>query len=222
MTTRNKILLSVGAVCLVAVIAVVAVVAVFAARSQTVNSPITVTYKSKQVIGKASAKYYLGDTTTGKDMKTGGSSGETEITFAAGTAAAEPNTLQPQENIDFTTLAEDKLYVVFEYIFENQGNNPFSATLKVQSLAVVNANVYVHESPEAFEFASHVLGSDDSSDWHLEGDKATDYFTNVEIQPQETHHFYVVVYVSPEKSGSDASYSGTFQWTLNGSEAKAA
>lgn len=225
MTTRNKILLSVGAVCLVAVIAVVAVVAVFAARTQNVTSNITVKYTAQQVVGKVSAKYYVGaEDTQGSDMyKDGGS--ETEISFTAG-QPQETGILAPKGNkeVDLSDIEDEtKIFVIFEYKFTNSGEQDYKVSLQFTKTNSTNVKVYAYDQDGQDTVASW------SAEAHVEdlkedGDNA--FFSNTSVTKkvgQDTvHYFYIVVAIEPDATGSDAEFSGSFAWTLTAVPNKAA
>lgn len=218
MTTRNKILLSVGAVCLVAVIAVVAVVAVFAARTQTVNSTITVSYSARQVVGTVSANYYLGGNSQANAMKSGA---KTELEFKAG-ETQRTDTLAPEGDIKLDDLPEDKLYVVFEYKFTNTGNQDYTAKLTYNGTAT-NVAVYVYNPEESGTLNTTTWTSATGTLKTISGE--TTLFDSSEITVAKTEgveNVYVIVNITSTNSGSDAEFKGTFNWTLEAVSAAAA
>lgn len=224
MKTKNKILLSVGVVCLVAVVAVVAIVAVFAASQQTFTSSITVKYTSTQVIGEASANWYLSDGEAKKMTKSGEAFDENndKITFVAG-GEANTDTLVPQttDAKDGITITNEKLpYVIFEYILKNDGTKPFKAGLK-SSGTPSNYEVYAYTTNTTAEGAktkSWDKGTHSEDKKTIGGTEDT-LFDSVEVPNGETHYFYVVLYIP--NVGLDASVTFDFTWTLVGQEAAA-
>ena len=67
MKSRKKLIIALSSLCFVLVASVVTVAIVLAAVNQTINTSVSVVYKSKQVAGSVSATYQVGSDAA-KDM----------------------------------------------------------------------------------------------------------------------------------------------------------
>lgn len=201
MNSKTKIILSICALCLVSVVAVVAIVAVYTASKQSLTSNITVEYKATQVVGTAKANYYLGTATAQKMM----SGAKDSVDFTAG-QTSETGSLSPSGTI---TITDDQHpYVIFEYIFQNTGEQAFNATLTFSG-SPSNIDVYTFYQAEQYTTTSTWTTEKGTK---YEGDNNT-YFSNVSVATSTTQYFYVVFNIP--NVGSDASFSGAFSWSLN-------
>lgn len=214
MSTRTKIVLSIGAMCLVAVMSIAAVVAVFAARQQTIQSSINVSYTAKEVEAMVKANWYEGSGSA-QPMKVGGSSsGDDSINFTAG-GPSQTGALSPtKETIE---LSESNNYVVFEYIFENTGKE-FIAKLSYAddgNSADENVNIYAGCSDNGTQKTTSNLATGDSDVKKLENKQSGDFLTfTVPNGKEGKQTWYAYVVIAINAIGDDAGFSGTFTWDL--------
>ncbi len=209
MSTKTKIILSIGSVCLVAVVAVVAIVAVFAARNQTFESAINVSYIAREVECTVSANWYEGTTGPNK-MQTADK--QDSITFKAGPGTT--GSLSPtKEQIDLTA---DANYVVFEYVFVNTGKT-FTATLTYTDTDPVDTTgIQVYAGYNATQLSPEAIKDGNDQVKSLENKSGTILTFTMEDgkTDNKTMYAYVVVKVPESALGSDASFSGKFVWNL--------
>ena len=193
-------------ICIIVLSSVTIIFAIFAAKTHTMSSNISVTFKSERVRGKASAKYYVGENDkTGKEMRVGGvESGETIIDFNARNEN-ENTILSPvDQNINFNDTHH---FVVFEYYFINTSpQNDFRATLNFsgQSSNVELATLNSEEKLENFYEILHDIGAKDGS---------TNEFTiSCKISSNSKGYVYIGAFV--QNLGQDANFFGNFNWVL--------
>ena len=244
MDTRKKVALSVVGFVLVAFIAVVSIVAVYAAQTQAINSQISVNYKVTDVIGSASAKYYVGNSTklwfsNLTDMDTNGAEpgGETILDFNSKTSSSL--SLTPQENM--VLKADDHVFLMYK--FKNTGPRVYNASLTFTG-TIKNMAIYQmwqgasdeenYESRFYFEGywdAPPGFNPDPGASTVNDGDRVdvsgdTDdnkTFTydagkvgeyQSENQVLGSNVIYVYFYIEVENYDNDAEFSGNFSWTL--------
>ena len=201
MTSKAKVIVSIVTLCLIALVAVIAVVAIFAANTQNFNSKVVANYVSDQVVGSVQAKYYVGEQDNiGKFMLS--PAGSNKLTFSDDEQAPETElTLMPQD----INLSLNENFVVFEYIFTNDGENAYTASLAFSGTAQ-NVTVYCQDNKkEKLDNFSTILVPE------LDG---TNFTKSIQVEAGTTSYVYVKVVVSIP--ADDSSFEGDFNWSLVG------
>ncbi len=222
MSTKHKILLSVGAVCLVAVIAVVAIVAVYAASKQQFTSEIHVSYTAHQILGSVKANWYEGSGEA-QPMTTDGQTkgeGNDVIEFKAGpTGPDETGELKPtKETID---LSETNKYVVFEYVFTNTGSKAYTAKLTYKDNEPTDSNFDIYIKSDGAKLTTTTWNTTEQVQGatKYESDKDGVFIESASV-PENTEeggpfYLYVIVSIPEDGLGTNSEFSGTFTWDLN-------
>ncbi len=222
MTAKQKMTIAITALCLVAVIAIVTVIAVFAATTAKINSAVNVSYTATDVVGTASAKWYGGAEDAelaGENMDNNGSEvdGETVLNFDADSdLSSQSGTLSPAKDITFDASHQD---VIFEYKFTNSGSRSYKATV-VFTGTIENVTITSKTQPTTPITVSsgHSTITDDVSPTS-QSPSATFTIANVAVAAN-TGVTYVYVKLHLTSKAKDATFSGTFAWTLT-ADAKA-
>ena len=209
MSSNKKIALTTGVLILLIIITAASIIAIFAAAQQTVNSEVSVTYKSENVSGTASAKYYVGpNDKEGKQMRVNGEeAGATSIDFNSKNPI-ETQTLSPVEKE--IKLSEENYFVVFEYYFTNTNSqNDYMVKLSTSDSTVKNMKFLTEMSYEKV------------SDWQegslldVEGLFSTDIanLNLTEIVPANKE-LYMYVIAKINNLDNDADFKLNFNWEL--------
>jgi len=158
------------------------------------NTNINVSYTVTDVIVDASAnKYFENDTAI---PFTGGTNG---VASFGATATATPQTLSTTA----TALTSINDYVVYEYIFVNNGANSILANLTTGS--ATNLTWYV--SAPSTTRKTNIYTTFNASNY-----TQANSITNATIAGNSTAYAYVVMKITNITQNS--SFSGTFSWTL--------
>ncbi len=201
MSTKSKIIFSVGILCIVVSIAVVAIVAVWAASSQTVTSAISVKYYSNQVVGTAKANVIVGGKSTAMTT-TGQSSGSDTIKFTGDEASDSNQTLKPVMTGSYIELTTENNYVVFEYIFTNSADHAYTASLTYSGDDSNFTKKYaIRTSALTTGYATSIT---------------TNFTNTLSTSVTKTNTTYVYIMLTISSNLSDASFVGNFVWGLNG------
>jgi len=194
MQTKTKLITVLASLCGVLVLGMVAMGIAWAAATQTIQSTINVTYTvSDAVVSVSANKYFGSDTPT---AFTGGTSGT--ISFSA-TDASTTGTLSTTD----TALTSTNDYVIYEYVFVNNGANSLTAALAIGS--TTNLTTYVI-APTTTRKTTIYTGFD-TSDY-----TAASSISATTIAPGATAYAYVAMKVTD--NSANASFSGTFTWTI--------
>ncbi len=200
MTTKTKLTLSITTICLLAIISVVAVVAVFAATAQDFSSNIIVNFECNNVDGSVKANYYVGDETNSFAMLS--SSGSETINFNSEQFKPEAElTLAPIKDID----VNGERFVVIEFIFTNLADVNYTANLSFVGEANNVTIIVPNKHSQISNFDAIVTEAQPNS---------STFAHNVEVNKNSTCYVYVKVSISKPNEG--ASFSGNFNWVLNG------
>ena len=194
MQTKTKLIVALSSLCSVLAIGIVMMGIAWAATTQTIQSTINITYTVSDVIVSVSAnKYFSSNTPT---AFTGGTNGT--LTFSA-TDASSTGVLSTTD----TALSSSNDYVIYEYVFTNGGSNALSASLAIGS--TTNLTTYVI-APTTTRKTSIYTGFT-PSDY-----TASSSISATNIAGGATAYAYVAMKVTD--NSANASFSGTFTWTL--------
>ena len=207
MGSNKKVAITSAVLILLIIITAASIIAIFAAAQQTVNSEVSVTYKSEYVSGTASAKYYVGEADIeGTAMRVNGeASGATSIEFNSRNANQNA-TLSPVEKE--IKLSETDNFVVFEYYFTNTNSqNDFMAILTTSDSNVKNMTITTATSDEKIEDFSTIKTS---------GYDISTLSLSKTISASSNGYVYVKVKIS--NLDNDADFKLNFNWYLGKAE----
>ncbi len=175
---------------------------VWAATSQTVQTSIRVTYTvSGNVICDVSATKYTTSANTATAF-TGGTNGV--ISFGAADATTT-GTL----SVTDTTLTTTDQVVVFEYVITNKNQ---SAALDASLATGSSTNMtFYYIAPSATQ-KTNVVSTFDASEWQVGNAIPTTAISKATSAAGTPWYAYVAVKVTD--LNLDASFEGTFTWTL--------
>ncbi len=212
MSSRLKTTLIMTIMFAVTVISIVAIIAIFAAKVQTFNSNISVTFICKDVNGSASAKYYVGSKDVGTAMRVDGKpDGATTVLFRPEDETINATLKPVATSIDLTKENE---YAVFEYCFTNGPSSvDYSAEMYFTG-TTKNVNVYSTTQDAPITDFSQI-----SSNMHLQDGESQTFSYGVVIPHKEDgdeinkKYFYIKAEIKDK--GKDAEFSGSFVFNIN-------
>ena len=199
MHTKTKWIAALASFCAVLVVAIVSMGIIWAASTQTVQTSINITYTVSDVVCDVSANKYFANNTA--IPFTGGTNGT--VSFAA----SDTTTTATLTTTD-TTLTSANQYVIYEYVFTNNGANTMTAALATGS--TTNLDVYVI-APTTTRLASGTTiytTFDPSTTW-----TASNSIAATQIESGATAYAYVAMKITNDSA--NASFAGTFTWTLS-------
>ena len=146
----------------------------------------------------------------------------TTVTFDAqetAVAAQTAKTLKPVtsdlESGSFLKLTDEKTYILFEYKFTNSSDHSYKATLTFTETTEENVTYTTYYSSTSVtnaEFDTTVNGTGS-------GQKGTSLDNLTVTVPQSSEGYYVYIKVAINKLEKGASFEGTFNWALDGTQA---
>lgn len=214
MEGKKKLIIALSSVCGVLFAAIIAMGIVWAATSQTITSTVKVTYSATDIAGSIHGQTFF-NSDTGVDMTGTGVTNGT-ISFDA-TTSTTTGAMSPAN----TTLLNEagKTFVIFEYAITNASETTsMGATLTYAddstspNAADTNIKVYAYTSATAVSSPhTNVATIKGTADANLVANPAS-LFSSVEIAPEATKYFYVVVAI--DNAANDSEFSGVFSWAL--------
>ena len=202
MQAKTKWIAALATFCGVMIVAIISMGIIWAASSQQVQTSIRVTYTvSGNVICDVSATKYTTSANTATAF-TGGSNGV--ISFNAADAS-QTGTL----SITDTELTTSDQVVIFEYVITNKNQSAaLSASLATGS--ATNMTFYV-KAPSATRLTNPV-STFDATAWTQGNSIAATEIPAATASANTTYYAYVAVKVTD--LNLDASFEGTFTWSL--------
>lgn len=203
MDSKKKLIISVGAVVIIALAAVIAVVAVLAAQNVSVNSGITINYNPNGVVGaQVKAKYKVGN--DGEEVWIGTEDGLNLD------GSEETGSSEELGDADISGLSAGQAFVTFTFNFYNSGANAFTATLAYTDV-IDEANELKLDANMKITYPT---AEDDITVKVEDIDVATHRIElgSVIVPAGESVDYVIVVAVSSE--ANVAHFSGDFNWTL--------
>ena len=197
MKSKTKWIAALTSLCVVLLIAVVSLGIVWAATTQSVSSSVKVTYTVTDVVADVSASRYLTSANTKTDF-TGGTNGV--VTFNA----PDVSTTETLSITD-TTLTSTNNLVVYEYVIKNKGANTITASLATGTAT----NLTIYTIAPTTTQKTNVISSFDATEW-----TASNAIAATTIASGATTYAYVAMKIAD--TADDASFNGTFVWTLTG------
>lgn len=195
--SKSKLLIALISLCSVLAIAVVSMGVVWAATTQNVSSSIRVTYTVTDVVADVSASRFFTSANT-ETAFTGGTNGV--VSFAASDASTTATLTIPE-----TVLTSTDDLVIYEYKFVNNGANTISAALATGTAT----NLTVYTIAPTTTRKTNVVSTFDSSEW-----TAGNSIAATNIAAGATAYAYVAMQITD--TSANASFDGTFSWTLTG------
>ena len=196
MQAKSKLILALSFVSIILTCIAVSMVITFASVSQTVESLVRINYvsaTSQDVMLDASANKYF--KTDNPIAFTGGTNGV--VTFDANSSDNQSLTTQTTE------LSITHQYVIYEYVFTNNGTNTINISMNVNNL---NNLIMFYTTPSTTR-KTNIYTSFDESDY-TQGTS----IPASNIASGATVYAYVAIKI--DFLAGDASYTHGFDWTI--------